>query len=161
MPWSQQEVDKAITEIKELPAFCTDYKNEFLPIFPGTISSAVDIITRIQEFVPQDLDTPHVTTDGDGAVLLEWWVGTRKLSVYITNVHRHPNTHSKYLKIWGPNMETEMEEGNIQDIATVQECWKWLLSDDEEKGKTLAEVFKDSDEAFFDTDVDLNWIKNL
>ena len=65
-------------------------------------------------------DDPHVTASPDQEVVLEWWYGDRKLSVYFSD------DESVFIKVWGSNIEDEMDEGDPDDTRAFLEAWKWL-----------------------------------
>src|SRR5579859_4620221 len=85
----------------------------------GLIKSVNDIV-RTSGFAPR---SPHISSDEDGAVVLEWWSGNRakKLTVYV----RPDGAH--YIKVWGPHIENEMEDGELEQDA-VSDTWRWLLA---------------------------------
>lgn len=47
--------------------------------------------------------------EGSGCVM-EWWTGSRKLTVYAERAGG-----MGYVKVWGPNMDLEMEAGELAD----------------------------------------------
>jgi hypothetical protein len=63
---------------------------------------------------------PHVVADAHGNVVLEWWEGQKKLTVYI-----HPET-VEYVKVWGPDIFSEMEDGEVEGIEDRRALWNWL-----------------------------------
>jgi hypothetical protein len=66
---------------------------------------------------------PNVTADETGAVVLEWWRGPRKLTIYVTA------TEASYVRVWGNNIDTEMEDGPIDSIQyDFTPLWGWLNS---------------------------------
>lgn len=62
---------------------------------------------------------PHVTASA-GEVVFEWWQGSRKLIVYIS-----PNENPTYLKVWGLDPNSEMEDGEIY-ADVFAGLWAWL-----------------------------------
>jgi len=61
-------------------------------------------------------------------VLLEWYgprkydgSSERKVSLYISN-----NGHIDYIKVWGPDMKLEMEDGTVTEKCTLKNLWDWL-----------------------------------
>jgi len=62
---------------------------------------------------------PHVSSNEDGHVTLEWWSLARKLTIYVTA------TKAKYIKVAGPNITTDMEDGDIE-TGQFRELWSWL-----------------------------------
>lgn len=65
--------------------------------------------------------TPHISASEDGEVLLEWWNGNHKLSLYVGS------RKSDFIKIWGPNIESEMQEGRFS-ASNIIRLWDWLRS---------------------------------
>lgn len=64
----------------------------------------------------------HVGADEDGNATLEWWLGSRKMTLY--TVSREKN--ESLLKSWGPNIETEMEFVPLDDATAVRDAFVWL-----------------------------------
>jgi hypothetical protein len=64
------------------------------------------------------------STDEDGEQVLEWWHGTRKLTMY----------KSVTLKVWGANIETEMEELPTNDAEAVAKAFAWLTEKEVKNG---------------------------
>lgn len=64
---------------------------------------------------------PHVTS-GYGEFLLEWWgAGEHKLSISIIGAE------IELLRVWGPNMRTEMASVSNPDMAAMRAAWIWLM----------------------------------
>jgi len=66
--------------------------------------------------------SPLRNTSPWGEQVFEWWHGERKLTVYFQNT-----ADVEYMKVWGPDVDTEMESGNIGATA-FQDLWRWLHS---------------------------------
>ena len=66
--------------------------------------------------------TPHVTASEDGDVLFEWWNDEKGLSVYITAQGK-----AEYIMDWGPNIVTEMEDGNASITHMRNSVWPRFL----------------------------------
>lgn len=64
---------------------------------------------------------PSVVADAFGNVVFEWWEGDRKLTVYVTP------TVVEYVKVWGPDMFSDMEDGYIEGAEGRQALWRWLM----------------------------------
>jgi hypothetical protein len=64
--------------------------------------------------------TPHVTSSAEGEVVFEWWNDPRKLTVYCTA------EDANFVKVWGPDMVTQMEDGDATSPAARQQLWMWL-----------------------------------
>jgi len=63
---------------------------------------------------------PVVSSDENDVTTLEWWNGTRKLTIY------HKQDKTAYVKVWGPNIFTEMENGVIGSQDEMSALWRWL-----------------------------------
>lgn len=66
---------------------------------------------------------PHVTSSPEGEVVFEWWNDPRKLTLYCTA------TESYYVKVWGPDMVTQMEDGDAAPSETRRDLWRWLMGE--------------------------------
>lgn len=64
---------------------------------------------------------PLVNLSQEGEVVLEWWQGTRKLTIYVSEEHA-----SSFVKVWGANTIAEMEDGEWSTIGDLQELFRWL-----------------------------------
>lgn len=63
---------------------------------------------------------PHVVADAHGYVVLEWWKGRKKLTVYV-----HPGM-VEYVKMRGPDIFSDMEDGEIERAEDRRTLWNWL-----------------------------------
>lgn len=64
---------------------------------------------------------PHVVPDENGDIAFEWWNDGRNLIVYVS-------PEAVYcLQVWGPDMESEMVDFEIEDSADNQKIWRWLM----------------------------------
>lgn len=66
----------------------------------------------------------YLITDNDGIDgVIELWAknGTKKLSIYVNEKYV-----AIYIKAWGPNIMTEMEDGIVGDEKKLCELWQWL-----------------------------------
>lgn len=63
---------------------------------------------------------PHVVANADGNVVLEWWEGRKKLTIYV-----HPET-VEYVKVWGPDIFSDMEDGEVEGAEDHRMLWRWL-----------------------------------
>jgi hypothetical protein len=65
--------------------------------------------------------TPHVTSSAEGEIVFEWWIDPKKLTVYCTA------DDANYVKVWGPDMVTEMEDGDATAPEAREQLWAWLI----------------------------------
>jgi hypothetical protein len=63
---------------------------------------------------------PHVTSNEEGNVTFEWWNKDKKLTVYLS---QHD---AWYIKVWGPDVVSEMSDGTAQSSEERQDIWSWL-----------------------------------
>lgn len=74
-----------------------------------TIRFAEQYLKHVREVVVSNAlrwELPHVTTEGEGEVSLEWWQNDKVLTLFIDSPEQ-----VGYLKAWGPHIWREMEEG--------------------------------------------------
>ena len=65
---------------------------------------------------------PNVTASAEGEVLFEWRRDTKALTLYIGN------QSAGYVKDWGLDINTEMEDGQANSPNIRRELWNWLMS---------------------------------
>jgi hypothetical protein len=58
----------------------------------------------------------------DQEVSLEWWNANKKLTIYFSE------DAIDYIRVWGPNIKNEMEDGEIMNPFFFVALWQWLLS---------------------------------
>jgi hypothetical protein len=89
---------------------------------PASITHAQAWVTELYRDVSPALwIRPHVVADADGDVVFEWWNGRKKLTVYVT-----PNT-VEYVKVEGPDIASDMEDGTVGVDRARLDLWHWLL----------------------------------
>lgn len=74
-----------------------------------------DTLTAKRAWIP-----PHVIADAHGNVVFEWWEDHKKLTVYVS-----PGT-VEYVKVWGPDMFSDMEDGELAGAGDHRTLWRWL-----------------------------------
>lgn len=65
---------------------------------------------------------PVITASGESEVVFEWWVGSKKITIYIGN------QSAEYVKVWGPDINTDMEDGQADSPEMRSSLWQWLMS---------------------------------
>jgi len=96
------------------PATC-QYAREFLGMLTGA---------AVAGGLP--FNNPLVSVDHRGYITLEWWNNSRSLTVYITG-----NNAIEYLKAWGTDITSDMEDGSVTLLTDVISLLKWLNTPDE------------------------------
>jgi hypothetical protein len=64
---------------------------------------------------------PLINLSFDSEVVFEWWHGINKLTVYILE------DTAEYIKVWGSDIDNEMEDGSATSPAEIMALWKWLV----------------------------------
>jgi len=70
----------------------------------------------------QDWLNPHVTASAEGEVVFEWRQGVKRLTIYVGN------QGAEYVKSWGPDINTQMEDGHANTASIRRSLWMWLMS---------------------------------
>jgi hypothetical protein len=65
---------------------------------------------------------PLINFSTQGEIVFEWWFQQKKLTVYIEA------EGAEYIKVWGGDIDNEMEDGAANHIPTIENLWCWLLS---------------------------------
>lgn len=92
---------------------------------PGSILRAKKWIRKMYEDVARmeaPWQDPHVAADENGDVTFEWWSGNKGLTIYVAE------QEVTYLKDWGSDIVTEMEDGLVSTAEQRRELWAWLTS---------------------------------
>ncbi|NJO49921.1 MAG: hypothetical protein HC840_11305 [Leptolyngbyaceae cyanobacterium RM2_2_4] len=58
----------------------------------------------------------------DSELVFEWWNGGKKVTVYFSDLS------SEFIKVWGADIDNEMEEGIAETNDQIEALWKWLAS---------------------------------
>jgi hypothetical protein len=69
--------------------------------------------------------SPHIGVNERGQITLEWWQGERTLTVFMRS-----EDQVDYLKAWGSNIVSEMEDGAVSRIADFVALSRWLYQDE-------------------------------
>lgn len=65
---------------------------------------------------------PNVAANAEGEVVFEWRHGKNRLTIYIGK------QSAEYVKDWGADINTEMDDGLANSPGIRQTLWKWLMS---------------------------------
>lgn len=68
---------------------------------------------------------PHIGVNERGQITLEWWRKERDLAVFI-----RAEGQIEYLKAWGSNIETEMEDGELSRLDDFAALSRWLYQEE-------------------------------
>lgn len=90
----------------------------------NTILNAVNWIIELRKIVGLRKywwSEPLVNISGSEMVF-EWWHGAKKVTVYFSE------TNAEFIKVWGADIDNEMEEGVAETNDQIEVLWKWLAS---------------------------------
>jgi hypothetical protein len=120
-----REITPTLTEIDDLSTWPEGW-NTYDALAPKQeaiqyASHWVELFYR--EIMDSCLDwlKPNVTASAEGEVVLEWRRGVKTLTFYIGN------QSTEYLKAWGADINTEMEDGLSNSPVVRKALWKWLM----------------------------------
>jgi hypothetical protein len=66
--------------------------------------------------------SPHITLSEAGEVVFEWWHRNKKITLYFGD------GQPEFIKVWGTDIETEMDSGILTDGWPLTSLWLWLHS---------------------------------
>jgi hypothetical protein len=66
--------------------------------------------------------TPHITSSEQGEIVCEWWRKEKKLTIYFGD------DGVEFIKVWGADIEKDMESGDLATEWDVVAVWRWLQS---------------------------------
>lgn len=67
---------------------------------------------------------PLINLGINSEIVFEWWNENKKLTVYILG------NSAKYIKVWGADIDNEMEDGLATSPTEITDLWKWLSHED-------------------------------
>jgi hypothetical protein len=57
----------------------------------------------------------------EGEIVLEWWNKQKKLTIYVCS------DTIDFIKVWGSDIDNEMEDGSISLNNNIDFLWRWLI----------------------------------
>ena len=120
------EILPTLIEVRELTSWPADW-NGYNALAPNY--SAIQYAEHwIELFYTEILDLgmlwlePNVTASADGEVVFEWRHGINRLTIYIGK------QSAEYIKDWGADINTDMEDGLANSPDIRRALWEWLMS---------------------------------
>jgi hypothetical protein len=101
-----------------------DYENLYAN-YPKTIETAEKLINNLRSLALKNnwcWSDPLLNISSENEIVLEWWNQEKKLTIYVFE------ELIDYLKVWGADMDNEMEEGAIDLEDDLTEVWQWIAS---------------------------------
>jgi hypothetical protein len=90
-----------------------------------SVTRAFRWIKDLYEDVPamgEEWIDPLIGADAHGNVVFEWWEDHKKLTVYVTP------TEVEYVKVSGPDIFSDMEDGEVEGVEDRRALWHWLTT---------------------------------
>jgi hypothetical protein len=91
---------------------------------PNTITRAVNWMTALGKIIEVGGYWWHnpLINIIDSEIIFEWWHDAKKMTIYSSD------TSIEYIKVWGADMDHEMEEGMAETTDQIESLWQWLAS---------------------------------
>jgi hypothetical protein len=112
-----------LSNLEQLPPNWDGYGSEKPNV--AAVNSARGSLTglfRAAALTDYGWSDPHVSANESGDVVLEWWQGAKKITLYVTP------TEARFVLVWGEDMDTEMDEGPLSTRFDFKRIWDWLHS---------------------------------
>lgn len=93
--------------------------------YPQTIKTAEKLIEKVHSIALKNnwwWHTPLLNISVDHEIVLEWWNSGKKITIYVKE------EVIDYIKVWGADIENEMEDGSISLNDDLIDLWQWIGS---------------------------------
>ena len=118
-------LDEALEDVDALQTWPEEWDGYQVAPSGDAVSHARRWIRSLYEEVEEastgEWINPLVVADAHRNVVFEWWKGHKKLTVYVTP------TGVEYVKVWGPDIFSEMDDGDIKGAEDRRKLWNWLM----------------------------------
>jgi hypothetical protein len=107
--------------LKSLVAFSEKSNNT---VQLKTISTAINWIIELRKIVSlrQYWWSEPLVNIAESEIIFEWWHNTKKVTIYFSE------TNAEFIKVWGSDIDNEMEEGIAESSKQIEFLWQWLAS---------------------------------
>jgi hypothetical protein len=92
---------------------------------PKTIKTAEKLIEKVNSIALKNnwwWHAPLLNISVDNEIVLEWWNLGKKITIYVKE------EVIDYIKVWGADIENEMEDGSISLNDDLIDLWQWIGS---------------------------------
>ena len=116
--FTHRPLENEETKIAELVASTED------PVLDGAVGSAISFLYSTFERAIKlgSWTTPLITLSEAGEVVFEWWHNNKKITFYFGE------NQPEFIKVWGTDIDTEMDSGILTDSWSLTSLWLWLHS---------------------------------
>jgi len=83
-------------------------------------ATCLDALASSAEAATLRWSEPHLNVSPDDEIVFEWWNADRKLTMYISG------ESAQFIKVWGANIDSEMEDGYAESSEELSALWNWL-----------------------------------
>ena len=102
---------------KDYESLCSNY--------PQRIETAEKLIDLLYSIALKNnwwWYAPLLNISCDNEIALEWWNQSKKITIYVSE------ESIDYIKVWGADMDNEMEDGSISLEDDLTDLWQWIAS---------------------------------
>ncbi|CBN55687.1 hypothetical protein OSCI_2310005 [Kamptonema sp. PCC 6506] len=102
---------------KDYESLCSNYLK--------TIETAERLIERLHSVALKNnwwWCDPLLNISFENEIVLEWWNQEKKITIYVYE------EVIDYIKVWGADMDNEMEDGSISLDEDLTDLWQWIAS---------------------------------
>lgn len=92
---------------------------------PKTIETAERLIEKLHSIALTNnwwWYDPLLNISFDNEIVLEWWNQGKKITIYVSE------KVIDYIKVWGADIDNEMEDGSITLNEDLTDLWQWIDS---------------------------------
>lgn len=92
---------------------------------PKTIETAERLIEKLHSVALMNnlwWYDPLLNISFDNEIVLEWWNQGKKITIYVSE------KVIDYIKVWGADIDNEMEDGSISLNEDLTDLWQWIDS---------------------------------
>jgi hypothetical protein len=93
---------------------------------PKTIETAERLIEKLHSVALMNnlwWYDPLLNISFDNEIVLEWWNQSKKITIYVSE------EVIDYIKVWGADIDNEMEDGSISLNEDLTDLWQWIDKD--------------------------------
>ena len=90
------------------------------------ISRSIDLLGNYYQIAVHTgfgWSNPVLNLNDDGNLVMEWWRGLKKLTIYVAAAEK-----PVFVRVWGDDIDTEMDDGTIGSIEGFAVLWIFLNS---------------------------------
>jgi hypothetical protein len=117
-------LQQSLTELSRLAEQVRSSTLFDIEIDAAALDAGREFLIRLWRLIAEEAMTwhpPHLGTEDHGDVEFSWWRGEKTLLISVTG------QEIRYLRVWGANIQSEMDEGQDPSDADLVNLWRWLV----------------------------------